>query len=158
MELYNVIDNDEKKLRWLSPCPGVHWAGELKRDRSFLINGESESHIGVTVFNAARSSGKSLSDMMTDRLESVNLLYRKLGSVSWRTAQSKNNSQFENINFINDEEDDGIRIDENRTTKDSNRLKFSQIWITTSPSLTNADLSTQTKTMPRTRTFTDTQN
>lgn len=106
MELYNVIDNDEKKLRWLSPCPGVHWAGELKRDRSFLINGESESHIGVTVFNAARSSGKSLSDMMTDRLESVHLLYRKLGSVSWRTAQSKNNSQFENINFINDEEDD----------------------------------------------------
>ena len=37
----------------MKPCPKVEWAGELKRDRYFIVNTNSddEENLSVTVFN-----------------------------------------------------------------------------------------------------------
>lgn len=104
LELYNVVDNNEKKLKWLSPCPSIHWAGELKRDRSFLFNLESGSELDVTIFNPEGSRGKTLKNLSdTNRLENVSLLYRKVGSIAWKNGRSKEDNEYPVINFISDE-------------------------------------------------------
>lgn len=102
IELYNVVEDGEKKLKWLSPCPAVNWAGELKRDRSFLINTNSNLFLQVTIFNPEGSKGKTLRDMeISERLKSVNLLYRRVGSVVWRKGQSKTeDNNYLDMNFV----------------------------------------------------------
>ncbi|GFH57847.1 hypothetical protein CTEN210_14323 [Chaetoceros tenuissimus] len=93
--LSNSADvNGNPKLKWLEPCPRVEWAGDLRRDRTFLVNtlSNDSSKIKVKVFNpSASKEKKSFNDMTksSGRLEHVNLLYRKVGEANWKNAQNK---------------------------------------------------------------------
>ena len=65
--LSNSADvNGNPKLKWLEPCPRVEWAGDLRRDRTFLVNtlSNDSSKIKVKVFNpSASKEKKSFNDM-----------------------------------------------------------------------------------------------
>ena len=103
--LYNVVDDDRtQSLKWLEPCPSIEWAGELKRDQSFLINTLSDDpdFLPVTIFNPdASKKGLKLSDM-TDpngRLNNAYLFYRETGEVTWNNAK---NETIENVDYALD--------------------------------------------------------
>ncbi|GFH55016.1 hypothetical protein CTEN210_11492 [Chaetoceros tenuissimus] len=93
IKLYNVVENDEERLKWLEPCPTVKWVGELKRDRSFLINSQSSdpSRLYVKIFNPLSGRGIKLKDLKepNGRILNVLLKYRKYGKVNWKNAMSE---------------------------------------------------------------------
>ena len=97
----SVDENGNPKLKWLEPCPRVEWAGNLRRDRTFLVNTKSNdsSKMKIKVFNPLASKEKISFNEMTKsngRLENVNLLYRKVGEANWKNAQNKD---MQNIDF-----------------------------------------------------------
>jgi hypothetical protein len=103
--LYNVVDDDgAQSLKWLEPCPSIEWAGELKRDQSFLVNTLSDDpdFLSVTIFNPeASKKGLKLSDM-TDpngRLNNAYLFYRETGEVTWNNAK---NETINNVDYALD--------------------------------------------------------
>ena len=53
----------------MKPCPKVEWAGELKRDRYFIVstNSDDEENLSVTVFNPNYSE-MNFHGMASDRL------------------------------------------------------------------------------------------
>ena len=77
----------QKFLQWIEPCPKVYWAGELNRDRNFVVNTNSDDqgHLQVTVFNPDYANLK-FCNMTSHRLEGVFLSYRKEGDVHWNRA------------------------------------------------------------------------
>ena len=76
--------NDEGKpiIEWIQPCPTVGWAGELNRDKGFLINllSDVQDKISVTVNNPDFNNGSFFKKREVGRLEHVFLKYRKMGS------------------------------------------------------------------------------
>lgn len=109
-ELFNFVEADgTKKLKWLEPCPAVQFAGELKRDRSFLVNSQSSDKdiLSVTVFNPEAGKGVTFKDMKNGRLEKIQLLYREVGDVNWRNAKRiNNNGNIVDIDFTKSREDE----------------------------------------------------
>ncbi|GFH57722.1 hypothetical protein CTEN210_14198 [Chaetoceros tenuissimus] len=110
-ELFNFVEVDgTKKLKWLEPCPAVQFAGELKRDRSFLVNSQFLSDkdiLSVTVFNPEAGKGVTFKDMKNGRLEKIQLLYREVGDVNWRNAKRiNNNGNIVDIDFTKSREDE----------------------------------------------------
>lgn len=103
--LYNYIDpvTFEKRLRWLEPCPTVEWAGEIKRDQTFLLNTQSddEDNISVVVFNPLGGKKKTFKDMLepNGRLQNVYLRYRQEGTQTWNEAK---NATFGDVDFAQD--------------------------------------------------------
>lgn len=93
IKFYNVVENGEEKLKWLEPCPTVKWAGELKRDRSFFINSQSDdpSKLHVKIFNPLSGRGIKLKNLKdpNGRILNVQLKYRKHGEVQWNDAMSE---------------------------------------------------------------------
>jgi len=84
-----VDDNDQPILKWIALCPEVHWAAELKRDRSFQFNIVSSSDdeddaLSVTIFNPLGSGGKNVSELASDRLEKIVFSYRQVGTRTWK--------------------------------------------------------------------------
>ena len=83
-------------LKWVKPCPMIHWSGELKRDRSFLVNQESKndntdnlSILKIPIFNPLRSKGQTIEDLYLEgNLENVFLRFREKGDTIWEIAQS----------------------------------------------------------------------
>lgn len=95
-QLYNVQkSDDEKAIQFIEPCPRVEWAGELKRDKSFVVNKESittvdgvdEISLQVTAFNPKHGQS-TFQDMKSNRLENVILWYREVGSLKWLDART----------------------------------------------------------------------
>jgi len=89
--LANAVNSKgEQVLRWIEPCPQVHWAGDLRRDKTFLFNTMSASDgvknsLTVTLFNPLYIKGKNMTKLgMDGPLEEVLLKYRKLGTSSWK--------------------------------------------------------------------------
>lgn len=93
IKFYNTLVNGEEKLKWLEPCPTVKWAGELKRDRSFMINSQSknQSKLHVKIFNPLSGRGIKLKNLKepNGRLLNILLKYRKHGEVNWKNAMSE---------------------------------------------------------------------
>ncbi len=89
--LYNTVEgegeNIEKFLSFVHPCDKVHWAGELNRDRGFIVNTNSENYeqLPVTVINPNHSH-KKFCEMKSDRLKNIYLSYRREGDLHWKTA------------------------------------------------------------------------
>ena len=87
-----TLKNIDEKIQFLEPCPQVHWAGTISRERTFLINQENmNDNLSVTIFNPNRRDGKTLNDMSTvedpsNRLISVRLQYRKDGESEFKDA------------------------------------------------------------------------
>jgi len=99
--LYNFIASDGATfLKWLEPCPPIKFAGELKRDQSFLVNLQSEDpkSLTVTIYNPNASKPNStLKDMKEPdgRLKNANLVYRKAGEVTWNIAKNITNDDID---------------------------------------------------------------
>lgn len=93
IKFYNTVENGEEKLKWLEPCPTVKWAGELKRDRSFLINSQSNdpSKLHVKIFNPLSGRGIKLRNLKDPNGRVLNILlkYRKHLEVNWKEAKSE---------------------------------------------------------------------
>ena len=87
-EIYNIHPH----IKFVEPCPRVEWAGELNRDRDFLVNTGSGdvNNLVVRVFNPNHSTGTfhSMTNTYGARLKSVKLEYRRAGSTYWRVADS----------------------------------------------------------------------
>ncbi len=77
-------------IKFVEPCPKVEWAGELKRDRHFVVNTNSDDqeNLKVSVFNPNHGSSKFHS-MTSDRLQTVLLNYREVGDLQWRKAKTE---------------------------------------------------------------------
>ena len=93
--LYNYNDNGELKLKWLEPCPVVMWAGELKRDNSFLINLNSDNRdvLPVTVFNPRHNEENNSTFFHKlhangGRLDKIEFKYREQGSFQWKNGMT----------------------------------------------------------------------
>lgn len=105
VSLSNYIDpnTSEPKLRWLEPCPSVEWAGEIKRDRTFMLNTQSDDqdNISVVIFNPLRGQGSTFKSMLepNGRLQNVYLMYRQVGEQTWRNAK---NTTVQDIDFVQD--------------------------------------------------------
>lgn len=90
--LSNTVDIDGNEiLKWIEPCPEVHWAGELKRDKKFIINTESDpvERYLVTVFNPLATKGKSFNSQglnSNGRLKNVFFKYRQQGTTVWKNG------------------------------------------------------------------------
>ena len=90
LPLANAVDDkDQPILKWIAPCPKVHWAAELKRDRSFQFNilnsvEDEEDALSVTIFNPLNSSGKNVTKLAIERLEEIMFSYRNVGSSTWK--------------------------------------------------------------------------
>jgi len=104
------IYNTYPDIKFVEPCPRVEWAGELNRDRDFLVNTKSydTDNLVVRVFNPNHSTGSfhSITKTSGARLESVNLEFRKVGSTDWKVANS------------NMEDDDGNILPVNFSSRD----------------------------------------
>jgi hypothetical protein len=112
VSLWNAIDSNGKRiLKWLEPCPPVRWAGQLQRDRSFLVNTESASSsiVRVDIRNPSSGSGKKMMDMTGTggRLEHVYLLYRKLDTITWKNALLKSGDKLDFVSENVEETDSG---------------------------------------------------
>ena len=112
VSLQNHMDSNGKtSLKWLEPCPPVHWAGQLQRDRSFLVNTESASSsiVRVDIRNPNAGSGKKLMDMKDTggRLEHVYVLYRKLGTITWKNALLTSGEKLDFVSKDVEERDSG---------------------------------------------------
>ena len=84
--LSNTYDeNQNQVLKWLQPCPEVHWAGELKRNRMFLFNIESteeevKDRLEIMVFNPLQNKGKNFTTLVEERnLENVEMEFGMVG-------------------------------------------------------------------------------
>lgn len=93
IELSNGVDEDHNPvLKWMEPCPKIHWSGGLNRERTFLINIDSiaetgEAYLPVQIFNPLASSGKNITHLSETRnLEHIYLRYRRKGDVVWSHA------------------------------------------------------------------------
>jgi hypothetical protein len=88
--LYNRGAGDDAAIEFLKECPKVEWAGELLRDRHFVVNtnSEDEENLKVTVFNPNHGE-KAFNQMTDDRLESVFLYYRELGDLQQFTEKAR---------------------------------------------------------------------
>eukprot|EP00559_Dactyliosolen_fragilissimus_P002088 CAMPEP_0184871508 /NCGR_PEP_ID=MMETSP0580-20130426/40756_1 /TAXON_ID=1118495 /ORGANISM="Dactyliosolen fragilissimus" /LENGTH=2372 /DNA_ID=CAMNT_0027374173 /DNA_START=995 /DNA_END=8116 /DNA_ORIENTATION=+ len=90
-KLYNVLeDKDTYLIKFVEPCPKVEWAGELNRDRLFVVNTESDDpdNLEVSVFNPNHDQSK-FHNMTSDRLENVFLYYREVGDLHWSKARTE---------------------------------------------------------------------
>lgn len=104
--LFNYVEpgTGEKKLKWLEPCPMVQYAGELKRDQTFIMNTLSpvRDSMTVTIFNPKRSLKKStFAEKLVPkgRLEKISFLYRKQGTAIWSNGLMQTNKGLEYMNF-----------------------------------------------------------
>merc|ERR1712038_288258 len=91
VKIYNVQeDEDTYLLKYVEPCPKVEWAGELNRDRHFIVNTNShdKENLQVIVFNPNHGQGK-FHNMTSDRLQNVFLYYRKVGDLLWSKARTE---------------------------------------------------------------------
>ena len=111
--LYNYVKpgTNEKRLKWIEPCPAVQWAGELKRDQVFLINSSSSSKdsLTVTVFNPQHSKKNSTfveKLVPKGRLEKISFLYRKKGTTIWRNGKMQSENGLVDMDFAQSEESD----------------------------------------------------
>ena len=88
-KLYNVQEHGDYYLKYVEPCPKVEWAGELNRDRHFVVNTNSDDqeNLQVTVFNPSHGQGK-FHNMTSERLENVFLYYREVGDLHWSKART----------------------------------------------------------------------
>jgi len=89
-KLYNFQeDEDNFLIKFVEPCPKVEWAGELNRDRHFVVNTNSDDseNLEVIVFNPSHGQGK-FHNMTSDRLENVFLYYRETGDLHWSKART----------------------------------------------------------------------
>ena len=88
--LYNRGAGESAAIEFLKECPKVEWAGELKRDRHFVVNTNSDDqeNLLVTVFNPNHGE-KTFNKMIDDRLESVILYYRELGDLQQFTDKAR---------------------------------------------------------------------
>ena len=88
-KLYNRGAGNSTVIEFVKPCPKVEWAGELKRDRHFVVNANSddEENISVTIFNPNHSE-MNFHSMTSDRLEKVLLYYRQLGKLHWSVGRT----------------------------------------------------------------------
>lgn len=83
-------EKGEQVLKWMEPCPEVHWAGELNRDRHFLINTRTTDSLPVQIFNPRASSGKNITNLSTDGpLKEILFKYRPIGTKAWTTGLTK---------------------------------------------------------------------
>ncbi len=96
VSLYNFQeDEDTYWIKFVEPCPKVEWAGELNRDRHFVVNTEADdpSNLKVSVFNP--NHGRSKFHNMTydydpsNRLQNVFLYYRQVGDLHWSKARTE---------------------------------------------------------------------
>jgi hypothetical protein len=80
-----VDDNTNQVLKWIQPCPEIHWAGSLKRNRMFLFNIDSqvdnEDSLEIEIFNPLRNKGKNITSLIQERnLKSVFLKFGMVGT------------------------------------------------------------------------------
>lgn len=102
---------NEKRLKWIEPCPTVQWAGELKRDQEFLINSESSNKdsLTVTVFNPKyHEKNSTFAEKLVPkgRLEKISFLYRKKGTTTWRNGKMQSENGLVDMDFAQSEESD----------------------------------------------------
>merc|ERR1712038_1638944 len=91
VKIYNVQeDEDTYLLKYVEPCPKVEWAGELNRDRHFVVNtvSDDKENLQVIVFNPNHGQGK-FHNMTSNRLQNVFLYYRKVGDLHWSKARTE---------------------------------------------------------------------
>ncbi len=89
--LWNVQkDDDTYLIKFVEPCPKVEWAGELNRDRHFVVNTESDdpNNLEVSVFNPNHGQSK-FHDMTSDRLQNIFLYYREVGDLHWSKGRTE---------------------------------------------------------------------
>ncbi|GFH52940.1 hypothetical protein CTEN210_09416 [Chaetoceros tenuissimus] len=94
--LFNDVNAaGQQVLKWIKPCPKIHWRGDLNRERNFLINKRSKeessglSILKIVIFNPLSSQKKKMTDLaVEDNLENVYLRFRKLGSTIWEVGES----------------------------------------------------------------------
>mmetsp|Transcript_21609 Transcript_21609/g.27877 ORF Transcript_21609/g.27877 Transcript_21609/m.27877 type:complete len:1916 (+) Transcript_21609:457-6204(+) len=103
-KLWNIQeDEDNFLLKFVEPCPKVEWAGELNRDRHFVVNTNSvdQENLEVIVFNPSHGQSK-FHDMLSPagRLQNVFLYYREVGDLQWskaRTDITNENNQVDSL-------------------------------------------------------------
>ena len=86
--LRNVQNEKGSFLEFVKPYPEVEWAGELKRDQSFLVNKQSDNvnKLQIPIRNPDFNS-ETFQDK--ERLKSIFLWYRRVGDVVWSKALGK---------------------------------------------------------------------
>ena len=89
-KLYNFQEDDNYLIKFVEPCPKVEWAGELNRDRHFVVNTNSDDqeNLEVIVFNPSHGQSK-LYNMTSNRLQNVFLYYREIGDLQWSKARTE---------------------------------------------------------------------
>ena len=109
--LFNFVkpETNEKRLKWIEPCPTVQWASELKRDQSFLKNNQSlnKESLRVTVFNpnhALKNSTYMEKLVPMGRLERISFSYRKKGKTSWKKGKMRSEMGLIDLDFAQSEE------------------------------------------------------
>ena len=94
--LFNKLEREgedvEKFLDFIEPCPKVEWAGEIPRDRGFVVNTNSDEpeYLQVTVFNPDYANLK-FCNMASHRLDGAFLSYRRAGDIHWSRARMEIN-------------------------------------------------------------------
>lgn len=111
--LYNYVTpgTNEKRLKWIEPCPAVQWAGELKRDQTFLRNtlSSNKDSLTVTIFNPKHHEKNSTfveKVVPNGRLEKISFLYRKQGTSIWRHGKMRSEMGLTDMDFAQSEESD----------------------------------------------------
>ena len=106
--LSNAVNAEgEQVLKWMEPCPELHWAGELKRDRYFLFStltseeGKDDT-LPVKIFNPSATIGKNITKLSADGpLKEVLFKYRPKGATVWKTGLTKTpTGSTEPMNFL----------------------------------------------------------
>lgn len=95
--------NEEKRISFLQPCPKISWAGDLQRDRRFVLNTDSYKRLTINIFNNERIEG-TLNETKTERrLETVALKYRQVGAVNWSDGFTTIDGENFDLNFVSDQ-------------------------------------------------------
>ena len=102
------MEDENQFVEFVKPCPIVRWAGELNRDRGFLVNTESDvsSTLAVTLFNPDADMGNFAEKRDSGRLENVFFKYRRAGKVQWQTGQTKMSDGTKEMDFAADYADE----------------------------------------------------
>mmetsp|Transcript_36367 Transcript_36367/g.58303 ORF Transcript_36367/g.58303 Transcript_36367/m.58303 type:complete len:486 (+) Transcript_36367:4311-5768(+) len=100
IELFNGLNkNGDKVLRWEEPCPDLRLAKTFGDNNYAQIGANDDPKIEVTVFNP-RHLHASFSEMAkNDRLQSVQLYYRPLGTYDWIAGLTPEGTP---VNFANE--------------------------------------------------------
>ena len=116
--LFNKLEREgedvEKFLDFIEPCPKVEWAGEILRDRGFVVNANSDEpeYLQVTVFNPDYANLKFCNMASHRCLDGAFLSYRGVGDIHWSRVRMEINDGADRaeVDFASDCEEENPTV------------------------------------------------